>query len=312
MSTHRHIEPHKYKITVFTPAYNRAGHLNKLYDTLCIQTFKDFEWVVVNDGSTDQTEEVLLAIQEDNIIELTLISQPNAGKHIAINTGANAAQGELFFIVDSDDWLPNDALENVNHYWETVKSENKQEQFAGVSGNRIHSDGTVNGGDVPYDVLDTNVFTYRHRMGIKGDKAEVYLTNVLKQYPFPTFDGEKFCPESLVWYRIGEKYDLRFFNKGIYSGDYLDGGLTASSKTIRAKSPRYTAITYKEMVNNTRSPLLAKIKASINYWRFSPYNKYQTFLEKLGDLEPFWSIATWPIGHAFYLKEKSFICQQKK
>ena len=305
-------ETKKIKITVFTPAYNRAGHLKKLYDTLVAQTFKDFEWIVVNDGSTDETEKVLNRFKEEKLVQLTLISQPNAGKQIAINTGVNAAQGELFFIVDSDDWLPEDSLETIYYYWETVKSENREEQFAGVSGNRIHSDGSVNGGDVPYEVLDADVFTYRHEMGIQGDKAEVYLTSVLKQCPFPVFEGEKFCPESLVWYRIGERYNLRFFNKGIYIGDYLDGGLTARSQAIRANSPRYTAMAYKEMVNSHKSPLWAKFRASINYWRFSPYNHYQKLSEKINDLQPFWAVLTLPLGLAYYLKEKKSINHQRK
>lgn len=312
MITQQNDNAERIKITVFTPAYNRVGHLRKLYDTLLAQTFRDFEWVVVNDGSTDQTKELLHALKDENLIRMTVITQPNSGKQVAINTGVNAALGELFFIVDSDDWLPSDSLETIQYYWDSVKAENRQHEFAGVSGNRIHSDGSVNGGNVPYDVLDSDVFNYRHHLGIKGDKAEVYLTDILKQYPFPVYNGEKYCPESLVWYRIGENYKLRFFNKGIYIGDYLDGGITDRSRTIRANYPRYTAIAYKEMVNHAKMPLMGKIKAATNYWRFSPYNHYQSFSEKLSDLHPFWAILIWPVGHAFYLKEKGIIAEQNK
>lgn len=296
--------PDNVKITIFTPTYNRENFLGKLYETLVQQTNKNFEWLIVDDGSTDSTAQVVAGFIKEGLILIRYYNQANAGKHIAINTGVNYANGELFYIVDSDDWLPSKSIEIILYNWEQLKSSEKIDNFAGVSGNRQHPDGKDNGGSVKYNILDSDVFEYRHVHHISGDKAEVYRTDLLRKFPFPKYEGEKFCPESVVWYRIGEFYKLRFFNQATYIGDYLSGGLTDRSVQIRAESPRYTALAYKEMINSAKMPLNGKIKSLINYWRFSPYNSFQTFSEKLGDLSPWWSIALFPIGYLMYLKEK--------
>lgn len=304
-----HTAEPKIYVTVFTPTYNRAALLPKLYESLTRQSCTYFEWLIVDDGSSDNTHDVIEKFIAEHKIPIIYIEQENAGKHIAVNTGVKKARGELFFIVDSDDWLPYDSIETIVDYWKALKTENNLSAYAGLGGNRHYADGKVNGGNVPYDVLDTDVYSYRHQYGIKGDKAEVYRTSILSQYPFPHFDGEKFCPESVVWYRIGEKYKLRFFNKGIYIGEYLTGGLTDSSVRMRAKSPRYTAIAYTEMINSKKMPFWGKVKSLINYWRFNPYNTSQTFSEKLDQLNPAWSILLYPLGIFLYLREKK-TCNQ--
>ena len=240
-------------------------------------------------------------------INIRYEEQQNGGKHVAVNKGIDLALGELFFIVDSDDWLTEDSIETIILNWNLVQKLDNKVEFAGVSGNRLFPSGKVNGGEVGYTTLDSNVFDYRFIHRVKGDKAEVYLTSILKQYPFPFFEGEMFCPESVVWYRIGENYQLRFFNKGIYMGEYLTGGITDLSVPMRAKSPRYTALAYQEMANSVKMPLLGKVKSLINYWRFSPYNHYQNLNEKLNGLKPWWAILLFPIGFSMYLFEKKLV-----
>ena len=122
------------KITVFTPTYNRAYIIEKLYHSLQRQTFKDFEWIVVDDGSEDETEDLFKKIQKDkNLFEIRYIKQKNGGKHRAINKGIEIAKGELFFIVDSDDYLIDTALKTITEIEESIP-ENEKKQFAGVCG----------------------------------------------------------------------------------------------------------------------------------------------------------------------------------
>jgi glycosyltransferase involved in cell wall biosynthesis len=295
------------KISVFTPTYNRGHLLERLYRSLLDQSYLSFEWIIVDDGSVDNTSDVITGFIAENLLTIRYIFKENAGKQVAINRGVSIAVGELFFIVDSDDWLPSDALETIFQHWSDVKKLSNASKFAGVAGNRIHSTGEANGGDVDYDILDADAFYYRQHRKFKGDKAEAYATKILAKYPFPEFDGEKFCPESLIWNRIAEKYRLRYFNKGIYIGDYLDGGLTDRSIVIRAINPRYTSMLYSELANSSKLPLRRKIKAIINYWRFSPYNRHKSFSEKVKDIKGIWGPLLLPVGYLYYLKERKTI-----
>ena len=200
-------------ITIFTPTYNRAHLLPRLYDSLCKQTYIDFEWVIVDDGSSDKTDEVVLSFISNKLFSINYIKQKNGGKHRAINRGVKEAKGELFFIVDSDDMLPSNALDCVIKMYETIKNDYS---FAGVVG----IDSTINGDRISSgfnsDVLDCTEVEARCKYHIKGDMKEVFRTDVLREFPFPEIDGEKFCPEELQLVRISTKYKFRYYNNIIY------------------------------------------------------------------------------------------------
>lgn len=227
------------KITVFTPTYNRAYRIENLYRSLQRQTFKDFEWVVIDDGSTDNTEELFNQwLKEDNFFPIVYQKVDNGGKHRAINKGVQIARGELFFIVDSDDYLTDTALERIDFVERSIPDSEK-ENFAGVCGNRGYSINRVVGQvQKTKDYLDITMLE-RPKYGISGDKAEVFYTKVLKKYPFPEFQGEKFCTECVVWDRIAyDGYRLRFFNEIIYICEYLEDGLSKNYKNIYLKNPK--------------------------------------------------------------------------
>lgn len=190
-------------ITVFTPTYNRAHLLQRLYDSLCKQTFNDFEWLIVDDGSKDDTESVVNTFIAEDRLDIRYIKQSNGGKHRAINRGVAEANGDLFFIVDSDDYLSNNGLELIEYYYEQIKC---NDSFAGVSGIRVDENGTRIGGIFPFDILDTDYMSLYFKYHINGDMAEVYKTKILRNFPFPNFNDEKFCAESFVWNRIAQKF----------------------------------------------------------------------------------------------------------
>lgn len=254
-------------ITVFTPAYNRAKFLPRVYESLCRQTYKDFEWVIVDDGSVDDTRSVVEQFSQNSTLNTNSIRyyyQENGGKHRAINRGVKEAKGELFLILDSDDTLPERSLEWINHYYQQIKDD---ASFGGVCGYMAHHDGTVIGHGNDDEVLDANSIEMRYQYHILGDMLEVFRTSVMREIPFPDIPGEKFVPEALVWNRIACKYRLRVFHEVVYYRDYLDGGLTDKIVKIRMTSPLASMMTYAEL-NSYQIPFVSKVKAAINYWRF--------------------------------------------
>lgn len=226
------------RITVFTPTYNRAYTLPRLYESLKVQTFHDFEWVIVDDGSTDNTTEVVNGfIQGSPFFEIKYRKTENGGKHRAINRGMDMVSGELFLMMDSDDWLREDALEWIDRIENTIPV-NQKHQFAGVYGLKCYADGSVIGSTFEGRTLDITYFE-RGKYGVAGDKAEVYYTKYMRQFPFPEYDGENFCTECLVWDQIAALgLKLRYFNEGIYFCEYLEDGLTHREKKLYAENPK--------------------------------------------------------------------------
>ena len=280
-------------ITVFTPAYNRAYTLPRLYKSLCAQTYKDFEWVVVDDGSTDETESLMKGFCEEGLLDIRYHKVANGGKHRAINLGVTLARGEAFFIVDSDDWLTGDSLATVAEYFGQIASD---ESFAGVSGYRSYPSGYRIGGGTEYPVVDTDAVSIREKYHVKGDLAEVFKTSVMREYPFPCFEGEKFLSEGSVWTQIAQKYKLRYFYKAIYCCEYLEDGLTKNIRKQHRNSPLGSMFTYNQAMRQKRC-LRTKVVSAINYWRYTwNYPK-----QRPADLRPpLWSLCFLPAGMLFY------------
>jgi glycosyltransferase len=257
-------------ISILTPTYNRGKLLLPLYESLKNLTFEDFEWLIVDDGSEDDTEQYALSWIAHNIenaeFPIRYIKKSNGGKHTAINRGVREANGELILILDSDDTLPADSLATIAHYYEQCKG---YKDCAGVCGLMAHHDGQLIGTGFPKEPMYESAlqFRYAEEGNVTGDLLEVYKTSVMREFPFPEIENEKFCPESLVWNRIANKYKLFCFNKVIYYRDYLEGGLTSKIVRIRMNSPIASTMTYAEMLDYNIS-LKWKIRSAINYWRF--------------------------------------------
>ena len=241
-------------VTIFTPTYNRAYIVNKLYDSLCHQTSYDFEWIVVDDGSTDNTEQLFAEIlKKSHPFEIKYFRQDNGGKHRAINRGVQLAHGDLFFIVDSDDRLTENAVESIVSWANQLPDDRKWAGVAGLKGyDRNHMIGTT----FPGEFLDATSLD-RSKYGIEGDKAEVFFTEVLRQFPFQEFEGEKFLTENTVWLKIAQAgYYLRWYNHVIYLCDYLEDGLTKNMQKIRFQNPQgalYTARVYLECFKDIKT-----------------------------------------------------------
>ncbi len=222
-------------LAILTPSYNRAHLLPRLYESLLLQTNKEFKWIIVDDGSTDDTKELLRGYIDDGKLNIEYIYQHNGGKHRALNNGIQQIKNELTFIVDSDDYLPNDAIEIISNYNSQYRH---SDEICGYSFLRVYEDGTVNTGYFPKDEWITDFATARIKNNLLGDKAEVFKTNILKEYPFPEYEKEKFLPEDIVWMQMSWKYKMVHINKCIYISEYLEGGLTKLGRDMKKKSPK--------------------------------------------------------------------------
>ena len=279
----------KNSITIFTPTYNRRKLLERLYTSLLRQSDMDFEWVVVDDGSKDDTE-IWIRDLSKTPFKFKYIRTSNRGKHLAINEGVNNASGEWFFIVDSDDYILPNAVEELK---KLIKQTPNDISYAGFCTNRIYEDGTLNGNKVEYEILDSDFISYTFKLGYNGEKPPCLKTSVWRDFPFPVFEWERFCSEALVLRRMAKKYKVRYFNKSIYVMEgYLEDGITYSLKKHFLNSPSYAAIMFKEQLTIKESSLRYKIATIYNYWKY-----YRLTRHHVPEIEPGLTlkIIGWPI-----------------
>ncbi len=232
-------------LTVFTPAYNRERELLQLYNSLLQQDFFDFEWLIVDDGSTDNTEQMIKRLSEENKIKIRYARQENKGKSKAVNYGIELAEGELFFCIDSDDYFVPDVLGEV---WKQCQSIRDDETIAGIGFLHWHS-GTekVVGTSFPEDGMTDTYYNIYNCHNVTGDKQFVFKTSVMREFKFPEIDEEKFVPEALLFNRISGKYKMKFFNKAVVYKDYLESGYTSHYFDLAKRNPKGQALYYKEL-----------------------------------------------------------------
>ncbi len=218
------------KITVFTPTFNRAYIIENLYKSLKQQSFKDFEWLIVDDGSTDNTEELIQGwINENNDFPIHYYKKENGGKCKAINYGVDFANGLLFFNVDSDDYLTDDALEKVAMWEESLPKDGK---YCGVVGNLGTSPTETPNTPLNAPYRDAN-FLERYSeytpTPIDGEHAWIFYTDIQKKYKYPEFNGENFITPAVTWNRMAnDGYIVRIFDDIIWVYEYQADGLTAN------------------------------------------------------------------------------------
>ena len=252
-------------ITVFTPTYNRENTLIRLYKSLKNQTVKNFEWIVVDDGSTDKTEELIKKFIDEGEIPIIYKKVKNGGKMRAINLGVSLANKELFFVVDSDDYLDERALETIEEESITLPND-----YAGIVFRKVEvldiqknikkneSFGVAQIDSTPIDIF--------YNKKILGDKAEIIKTSIMREYPFPEIEDEKFVPEGYIWNQIGENYMFRYIDRGIYFYQYLEDGYTKRFSEIIKKNPKGLKLYYGYMLKK-KIPIKNKIKFLVRFFQ---------------------------------------------
>jgi glycosyltransferase involved in cell wall biosynthesis len=289
-------------ISVLTTTYNRAHLLGRVYESLIVQTLPRFEWIIVDDGSIDDTETLVRSWIDNGRIEIRYRQQPNRGKFAAVNRAVELARGEYTMTVDSDDWLVPDALERLLTHWRTIP-EAEQRGFSGVVGLCAYEDGQIVGDPFPSDPLDCDPAELTYRYGVAGDKHSLLRTEVLREFPFP-FEGAS-DPPGLVWNRMALKYRERHVNEVVKIVEYQPGGLTdeALKAQIRAPLPMRQFFLEELRLPHRLSPR-RRLRSYANYTRFSFHARLG--LKTQAREAP--SAAAWilmaPLGTLLYIRDR--------
>ncbi len=224
-------------LTILTPAYDRRQTLSRLYHSLLAQERRNFEWLVVDDGSSDGTTEWVRARAPEADFPVRAVRQQNGGKHVAVNTGVQAAEGDWVFIVDSDDWLTPDALGRIEDVLPQARPADGMEPLAGVCFRKAGPDGRLRGrpyaGQIPLVGTPSQVGRL-----VRGDLAYVFRRAIMADLPFPVIPGEKFVPELYIWNRIADRGPIHFYlDRAIYRCEYLADGYTRNFQAQLKRNP---------------------------------------------------------------------------
>jgi len=288
--------------TVFTPTYNRANLLHRVYESLLKQTCQDFEWLIVDDGSNDNTAELIFNWKKESPFDIRYLYQENKGKHVASNVGINTALGELFLFFDSDDACIPEALERFKFHWNNIPLHEKN-NFSTISALCVDIKGQLIGREYPEDIIDADTVWKQLMLRSSGDRWGINRTEVLKSYLFPEITNERFISEGIVWNRMAHFYKARFINERLKAVEYTSDGLSASSINIRTNNPIGTRLYYSEL-SEIKLPFLQKIKALLNYVRFSIHGKISLQSIVIESKYPFVTFLLLIPGYIFYKDDK--------
>ncbi len=202
----------KHIFTIFTPTYNRAHTLVRVWDSLRAQTFRDFEWLIIDDTSTDDTARLVEEWRKQADFPVRFYTQQKKGMHIGFNMAVQLAQGELFLPLDSDDGCLPDALERLLWNWEQIPPD-RRGGFLGLAGLCLDQHGNLVGDKFPSPVMDATSNEMKYRWKVRGEKWGFIRTAVLKEFPFPEIPGVRAIPQGVIWSRMAAKYRLRYVNE---------------------------------------------------------------------------------------------------
>ena len=259
------------EFTVFTATYNRAHLLYRVYDSLTAQTFRDFEWLVVDDGSTDETSALIEAWRNEADFPVRYYHQKNQGKHVAYNHAVPLARGRFFLTLDSDDACVPHALEKLKLYWDTIPDRDKP-RFSAVTVLCMDEKGRVVGDRFPHRITDSDSLEMQYRFKVRGEKWGFQRTDVMRDFPFPVPDRKlSHVPEAIVWNRIARKYKTRFINDGLRIYHTESDSITAATDVGRNAYSYMLGNRMKlnEHIDYLRYAPIAFLKSAANYVRFS-------------------------------------------
>ncbi|WP_271397038.1 glycosyltransferase family A protein [Salinicoccus roseus] len=237
-------------LSIYTPTYNRGDLLGRCYESLCNQDSKDFEWIIVDDGSTDDTYDIVQQWIEERKIRIRYHYKENGGVHTARNIGCELAKGELCVCIDSDDFLANGAVSSILNFWK----KNKTKSVVGIVGLNALSNRKIVGTKLPVDIKSEKLYNLYRKLGVKGDKKLVYRTELIKNYKYPVFKGEKRVPPSYVYFKMDKEGDLLLMNEVLCIVEYQNDGISKNlSKDIK-NSPNGMKLYYQFLMDIASSP----------------------------------------------------------
>lgn len=264
------------QLTVFTPTFNRGYCLGKCYESLKNQTNKNFFWLIIDDGSTDNTEELVKTWIKEKEIEIHYCWQENQGMHGAHNTAYDLIQTELNTCIDSDDYMPEDAVEKILNFWNEYGSD----RVSGIIGLDLRSNGEVIGSLLPENIKSASLFNLYHRHGVKGDKKLVYRTELTKRYRYPIYEEERYVGLAYKYYKLDEEYDLLLLNEPLCIVEYLPDGSSVNMLRQYKRNPRGFAFYRKELMQLPFGNFLFKFRHAVHYVSSSLLMKNKNFISE--------------------------------
>lgn len=294
------ITDNKIFLTVFTPAYNRAHTINRTYESLLGQSNKNFIWLVIDDGSTDNTAELIKKWQTfDNGFEIRYIYKENGGMHTAHNTAYANITTELNTCIDSDDCLAVEAVQKIYDKWQQVKDKG----YAGIIGNDADFDGNIIGDSLPETWIETTLTEFNQKF--KGDKKLVYATKIITKYPpLPVFDDEKFFALGYTYSLIDKDYKLAVLHEILCNVEYQADGSSRNMWKQYLKNPKGFTYLRKYHMQNCSNPKKL-IKETVHYVSSSILSKNYSFI--MESPKKLLTLLLTPLGIAFsvYTKYKA-------
>ena len=281
-------------LTIFTPAYNRAYTLHLGYEALLRQTSKDFEWLIIDDGSTDNTRELVESWIAENKIPIRYHYQENQGMHGAHNTAYRLIKTELNTCIDSDDYMPDDAVEKIIAFWKKYGSK----QVAGIVGLDADFDGKLIG--TPFKENNMPIrLSHFYNQGGKGDKKYVYRSDIICNYPeYPIFQGEKYVSLGYKYELIEQDYPVLAMNEVLVNVEYRPDGSSLNMYRQYIKNPQGFAFIRKSSMQLAPTAKRRFMEA-IHYVSSSLILKNKRFLQE--SPRKLLTLCAIPFGIALYL-----------
>lgn len=287
------------KLTVFTPTYNRADKIEQVYQSILQSVSRiegdSVEWLVVDDGSTDQTEDTVKRCASSDRVEVRYVRKQNGGKHTAFNLAIEQCKGDIFVCIDDDDYLTPNALEDI--FAAARKYDGKG--YSGFVGRVVDPNGKLLGQTVFDQELVSNTIEIRDKYAFWGE-PEIYYTDILKQYRFDVFTGERFLTEAYLFDDITTRYPLVYTNIPMMVKEFFAGGLTDNGLKIRIESPQGACAYYIKRFALSDG-MRNKGKAVINYYRFAYWQQPKPKTRPRFGL---YTLLARPIAWLMYLKDK--------
>lgn len=254
------------KITVFTPTYNRAYILPRTYESIKRQYYSDLEWVVMDDGSSDNTKALIEQWQQEGIVTIRYYQQKNQGRFAAYNNVKKHFKGELVAFLDSDDYFLDGCIQKIADTWNSVSN---QSELSGIICYIETTDGKLVGTEFPEHLKSERIYTLYDKYKMKGDKFLVFRNDLIQKYEYPLFTGEKFSGDSILFNRINDECPMLLLREKLYFREYLDDGLTKNMLRHHVNSKNGMREHYKDALVHEKYNQLSILKHCIGFVAFS-------------------------------------------
>lgn len=291
-------------LTIFTPSYNRAHTIKRTYESLCRQTCKDFNWLIIDDGSKDNTNELVDSWKKENKINISYVYKENGGLHTGYNKAIELIETELCVCIDSDDWMPDDAVEKILSFW----AKNKREDVAGIMGLDFFANGKPIGGYFPDGIETLKIIDMIPKYHHNGDVKVVHRTVLLKEVaPMPVYEGEKNFNPIYLFHKVDMKYPLLLLNDNLCFVEYQPDGMTNNIFNQYVSSPKSFSALRRLLMSRPDVNLSFKFRNAIHYVSSQIMLRNKSWLKE----SPckFLTLLASPFGLAlyFYIKKKAYI-----